>query len=266
MRIMMAMAAVLAACETAGGDGAAVQAVAGPAVTVTVRAEGQLAVSWSADPAAVQYRVYQQAGGGAFAFLDSVGGSPPATSYVATGLSGESTYCYAVVSAFGDGGESAPSVPVCASPSGHIAAGTEIRAFAPVLAQNEGAWSAPHVVTDATGRSLIATTSLTGGASRIALTHDGCAVLSALTVLVSGHQSDANFVVERFNPSLPGGFDRLGVPTLDNGRGDSWSAVPVSVAAATLAADDILYLNLSVSTQRVGYSVGGVVATYDQCQ
>jgi hypothetical protein len=115
---MILIAMAMAGCM-AGGERAAVQEVAGPSgVTVTVRAEGQLAVSWTADPAAVKYYVYQAAGGGQLAFAASVIGSPPSTSYIATGLSGGVSYCYAIESVYADGSTSDIGAAGCGTATG----------------------------------------------------------------------------------------------------------------------------------------------------
>lgn len=119
--MLLIMVAMCAGC--AGGDeDAAVQAVAGPGgVTVTPRAAGQLAVSWSADPAAVKYYVFQGAGGGLPSFAASVldsGGGPPSTSYIATGLSDGVRYCYAIESAYADGTMSDMGAAGCGTATG----------------------------------------------------------------------------------------------------------------------------------------------------
>jgi hypothetical protein len=108
------MAATIAACEVAGGAGVAIQEVAAPSgLTVTPRAADQLAVSWSADLAAVQYRVYQAAGGGALALAATVTGGPPSTSYIADSLAAGVQYCFAVQSGYTDGSTSDVGAPVC---------------------------------------------------------------------------------------------------------------------------------------------------------
>jgi hypothetical protein len=116
--VMMWMLVALAGCELAS-DGTTVQAVAGPGgVTVTVRDVGQLAVSWTADPLAVRYRVFE---GGALvaSVFDSQGGAP-ATSWIADGLdAGE--HCYTVSSGYADGSTSSPGAAACA-----IAAGASV--------------------------------------------------------------------------------------------------------------------------------------------
>lgn len=87
----------------AGGDSVAVQAVAGPGgVTVTERAAGELAVSWAADPAASQYRLWRSTGGTpslVATVFDSAGGKP-STSYIDTGLASGILYCYSVQSLY----------------------------------------------------------------------------------------------------------------------------------------------------------------------
>lgn len=121
MRTTILIAVMCSACAT-GDEGATAQAVAGPGgVTASVRAAGQLAVNWSADPAAVKYYVFQGAGGGLPSFVASVldsSGGPPSTSYIATGLSDGVRYCYAIESAYADGTMSDLGAPGCASASG----------------------------------------------------------------------------------------------------------------------------------------------------
>lgn len=84
----LAMVLALAACGAESG-GAIAQAVKGPSVTVTARPDPrQLAVSWTADPAATSYQVFQSANGGTFALAASVfdsSGGPPSTSWIADG-------------------------------------------------------------------------------------------------------------------------------------------------------------------------------------
>lgn len=116
--VAMWMVTMQAGCELAS-DATAVQAVAGPSVTVTVRDVGQLSVSWTADSAATSYQVYQSAGGGAFSLVATVfdsGGGAPATSWIADELSA-GAYCYAIRAVYPTG-QSDPSVAKCASASG----------------------------------------------------------------------------------------------------------------------------------------------------
>lgn len=121
--LLLLAAVSSAACEVAR-DGTTMQAVAGPAVTVTVRGEGQLAVSWTADAAASQYQVFQSAAGGALAVVasvfDSSGGAPP-TSYVADALTASVQYCYAVRAGYPDGTVSELATPRCETAAGAAA-------------------------------------------------------------------------------------------------------------------------------------------------
>lgn len=116
------VAHVLAACMTdpAGPlERGAEQAVAGPGgVTVTPRtAADQLAVSWTADPAASQYFVFRSQGG-ASTLVATIFGPAPSTSYVDTGLSGGTSYCYAIQSQYADGSTSDIGASACATASG----------------------------------------------------------------------------------------------------------------------------------------------------
>lgn len=116
------VAHVLAACMTdpAGPlERGAEQAVAGPGgVTVTPRtAADQLAVSWSADAAAVKYFVFRSQGG-ASTLVATIFGPAPSTSYVDTGLSGGTSYCYAIQSSYPDGTASSLGAAGCGATSG----------------------------------------------------------------------------------------------------------------------------------------------------
>ncbi|HEX3766150.1 MAG TPA: hypothetical protein VHW23_45960 [Kofleriaceae bacterium] len=142
MRMMMVIAAICAGCTGPGGESAAAQAVAGPGgVTVTAPAAGELAVSWSADPAAFKFYVYQSAGGGSFAFVASVldaSAMPPApTTYTATGLTGGVQYCFEVQSAYPDGTMSEIGAAGCgtATSAGEPAASAQRRRNVPLVLQ-----------------------------------------------------------------------------------------------------------------------------------
>lgn len=130
MRMMVLIAVMCGACEVAA-SGTAVQAIAGPGgVTVTPRVDpGQLAVSWTADPAATSYQVFQSAGGGPLAFaasvFDSSGGVPP-TSYIADGLS-EGSYCYSIRASYSDGSTSELGPQACATVIGDASTGAPLR-------------------------------------------------------------------------------------------------------------------------------------------
>lgn len=103
-------------CVASGGERAAVQEVTG--VTVTVRDAGQLAVSWTVDPLASRYLVYQSVGGALPALVATVfdsGGGAPSTSWIATNLTGGVEYCFAIRSGFADGGVGAPGGSGCAT-------------------------------------------------------------------------------------------------------------------------------------------------------
>ena len=122
MRTMILIAVMMGGCVASGAEGAVVQAVAGPGgVTVTPRPEaGQLAVSWTADPAATQYRVMRSSGQ-AFALVatvfDSSGGTPT-TSYIDTGLTPGAQYCYAIVSIYADASTSSLGTAGCSPAPG----------------------------------------------------------------------------------------------------------------------------------------------------
>lgn len=133
MRKMFLIMMVAGGC-VAASEGAAVQAVAGPGgVTVTARPDpSQLAVSWSADAAATQYRVLRSSGGAAFTFVASVSGAPPSTSYVDTGLSGGVSYCYALQSVYAGGAASDVGASACAPGSGGAAPAT-VRVSVPLF-------------------------------------------------------------------------------------------------------------------------------------
>lgn len=118
MRTTMVLMAMCAGCVTSG-ERATIQEVTG--VTVTVRDAGQLAVSWTADPVAARYLVYQSAGGALPALVATVldsGGGAPATSWIATGLTSGVEYCYSIRSVFADGGVGAPGGSACGTATG----------------------------------------------------------------------------------------------------------------------------------------------------
>lgn len=134
MMTMMFLIAVATGCEMAGGDGVAVQAVAGPGgVTVTAPVAGELAVGWTADTAAWKYYVFQSTAGGVFVDVASVlnplappfSTTPPApTTYTATGLTGGTRYCYAIEAAYPDGTMSEMGIAGCGTASGEGGGGT----------------------------------------------------------------------------------------------------------------------------------------------
>lgn len=132
--LMFLVAAGLAACAIEQDGVAAAQAVAGPG-GVTVAATlvaGELAVSWSADPAAWKYYVLQSTSGPGGPFVDAASvldpsQLPPApTRWTATGLASGS-YCYAVRSAYIDGTTSELGAVACGTPrDGGPAAGGDV--------------------------------------------------------------------------------------------------------------------------------------------
>jgi hypothetical protein len=109
-------------------EGTAVQDVAGPGgVTVAVpmvggvSIAGELTVSWTADPLAATYCVFQSAQGGAFSSVACLagqsGGSPP-TTWTATGLTGGAGYCYSIQSGYDNGTVSDPGATGCGTAVG----------------------------------------------------------------------------------------------------------------------------------------------------
>jgi len=93
----------------------------GPTVTVTQRATGDLALSWSEDASASAYHVFQSAAGGAYVDVATVfdsSGGPPATSYIASGLTAGTVYCYAIQSSYASGAVSNPGAVACMASTG----------------------------------------------------------------------------------------------------------------------------------------------------
>lgn len=118
LAVLLGVLCLLGGGCTSAGETAAVQAVAGPVVTVTPRAPDQMAVSWSVDPVASQYLVYQSADSGPFMLAASVfdsSGAPPATSWIADGLTAGVSYCFSIVSAYPDGSISDFGASACGS-------------------------------------------------------------------------------------------------------------------------------------------------------
>lgn len=119
------IAAIVMGCVPSDdrGEESSTQAVAGPGgVVVTAPAACQLTATWTADPLAFKYYIYQAADGGALAFTASVldpSAQPPApTTYTASQLIGGTTYCYAVQSAYPDGSTSDIGAMGCAVATG----------------------------------------------------------------------------------------------------------------------------------------------------
>lgn len=255
MRTMVLIAVMMAGCMP-GGERSAVQAVAGPGgVTVTVRAAGQLAVSWSADTAAVQYRVLRSTSGGAFMLLDSVAGSPPSTSYIDTALSGGVSYCYAIAAAYSDGSTSDPGAPVCAAMSTAIDRVKALSALN-VVGQSGGNWTAGMGVNAA---FAISTSGVTLGTPWLAVPVDldpGDRVKS-IDLAVFGTGAQLSVLVNAVNAAMVG----TSIGSVAVQPSTSWSHVPLDVADTTLAAGGTFQIVLSASGP--GIRVGTITVTYD---
>lgn len=125
LRTMTMWVAMIATCGVAACEvdpGAVEAGVArpvslppGPAVTVTPRSTGELAVSWTSLSVA-SYSVLRGVGGGTPAMVATVGA--PTTSYIDSDLAAGSTYCYQVVGVFEGGATTAASASACASAGG----------------------------------------------------------------------------------------------------------------------------------------------------
>lgn len=127
--VYMCLAVALVACAVGDGVTDQSQAIAGPGgVTVSPRDAGQLAVSWSADGAAAQYRVFRSQGAGAalVATVFDSGGGSPSTSYIDTGLAGSTSYCYAIQSTYPGGAASDIGAPGCGLAADSIAAPAQV--------------------------------------------------------------------------------------------------------------------------------------------
>lgn len=229
MFLSMVVAVSAVGCLTGGGERAAIQAVAGPGgVTATVRAAGELAVNWTADPAATKYYVYQASGGNPLAYAASVIGAPPATSYVATGLIGGVVYCYAIESGYADGTMSGLGTTGCATATGSggggvrtlvvpvvgpVASGTQVALFAQVTGLESNPATGPTNLYVPLGLQ-VGTTIVTirarvqdGGPTRVRPTlmhqHDGPPT-QTLAALVDGPVSSGSGAEETlsFSPNI----------------------------------------------------------------
>jgi hypothetical protein len=164
---------MLCACNVSSDLDTAVQEVTGPSgVTVTVRAEGQLAVNWTTDPLASQYRVFRSSAGGSFTLAASVfdsSGGAPSTSYVDTNLSRNILYCYAIESTYSNGTMSDIGAQGCGTTTagGVTPAGTTINS--PVMSPgnnnnwNPSGFSSASLVRVSTGSGFPFLTGLSGG-------------------------------------------------------------------------------------------------------
>jgi titin len=98
-------------------------------VVATAVSSTEIDVSWTAAPTATKYFVFESQAGGPFAFRATV--LAPGTTFAATNLISNTTYCYQLVTTFPDGSESAPSAPpACATTAGGPVAPTGVTATA----------------------------------------------------------------------------------------------------------------------------------------
>jgi hypothetical protein len=144
------IAVVMVGC-VASGERSTMQAIAGPSVTVAPRAAGELAVSWSSDPAAVRYRVFE--GGALVADVFDSGGGAPATSWIASGLAaGE--HCYLVASIYADGSTSDTGAAACAMVGGAAAQGS-MRLSVPLFAPGTSSVFPSRFLTTSGGSGVV---------------------------------------------------------------------------------------------------------------
>lgn len=267
MILMAAMAMAMAGCM-AGGEGAAVQEVAGPGgVAVTVRAAGQLAVSWSADAAAVQYRVLRSAGGGGLTFLDSVGGGgAPATSYIDTGLAAGVQYCYALESAYPDGSTSAVGPSGCGA-TGPITIplpGTRTVRFYPDFTRNTAFASANCA--DGAGIERLCEFSTGAGAATIAVTYDvGLTPVSASVDVLGAASGRVNFgLTLTYAQDSSSTLIGIGQRVDSNRTAQRWGSFSVPVATSVPPLGPTSVFALLVGVDGAGYGIGDVTVTFQE--
>jgi len=82
-------------------------------ITATAVSSFEIDVSWSPVPSAAKYFVFESQAGGPFNFRATV--VAPGTALQATGLAGNTMYCYELASGLTDGQTTAVSAPVCAT-------------------------------------------------------------------------------------------------------------------------------------------------------
>jgi fibronectin type 3 domain-containing protein len=85
-------------------------------VTATAASNAEIDLSWTPFPTAFKVFVFESVAGGPFTFRTTV--LAPGTTYAATGLLTNTTYCYQLVSTLIDGSESAPSAPPACATTG----------------------------------------------------------------------------------------------------------------------------------------------------
>lgn len=265
--VMMWMLVALAGCELAS-DKTAVQEVAGPGgvVVAATPVAGELAVTWSPDPAGpFKYYVFQSTSGadGPFTFVKSIldqSASPPApTSYTAQGLAGGVEYCYAIESAYTDGSTSELGAAGCGAAQG--AAPTRSRRFYPTVIANDGTWSQ----TDGFGVPGLVASGVSTTGLYLALPYDEGDRITGLSIDVKGTGSGVvSFSVtsELYNTPITSS-SVLSLLEDSNRPGGSWSvAVMPSFTPKVLTGHRFLYLGVTHSAG--GYAIGTVEMFFDR--
>lgn len=199
-------------------------------VTVTARAPDQLAVSWSADPLASQYDVFQSAGGAAFTLTANVfdsSGGPPATSFIAAGLTAGVQYCYTIESVHPDGTSTSTGSQGCAFTTGAAQPTRTLSlAFPAFVGMNLFSYSSSANMVEWSGpNSVMATVPVEAGhvitAFRVTV-KDGTAGPTLLSAALRAVSSAA-----------PGNNTVIGAPLLSNGTGSSQTLTSGQLAATT---------------------------------
>lgn len=254
MRTMILIVVAMVGCVPVG-ERAVAQAVAAPRVSVTVRAAGELAVSWTEDLAAVRYNVRESSALVASVF-DS-GGGPPATSWIATGLD-EREHCYTVESVYADGETSSPGAAACAVAS---ASATRSRRFHPTVIATDGTWSQ----SDGFGVPCLVSSGVSTTGLYLAIPYEDGDRITGLSLDVKGNGvTDASFAVttELYNTPLTGASNLALLDDIDR-AGGSWSvAVLPNFTPRVLTGDRFLYL--TATHNGGGYSIGTVQMFYDR--
>lgn len=251
MRTMTSAVVVmaLAACG-AEGDGATAQAIAGPGgVTVTVRAVDQLAVSWTAVPTASKYYVYQGPDAQHLAYVASVTGAPPATSYIATGIASGLSYCFAISSGFGDGSESDLSEAMC---SGGGGGGTPAAAtHVPLTIFTSFGWTQTVVSFGSGPQAFIESTA--AGAAFVWLPATSGARLRSVTFAAEGANGQASLTSVKVLRFFKDGAGAQPVGAIAPGPSlsASWSDVALDAGAALVGDDSDLAIQFDAATPGV---------------
>jgi fibronectin type 3 domain-containing protein len=233
-------------------------------ITATAVSSFEIDLSWSAVPAAAKYFVFESQAGGAFNFRATV--VAPGTTLQATGLAGNTMYCYELASGLTDGSTTALSAPVCATtaPAVQPPGGLLVTALSDtrILVQWQPASSAvKYVVYQATGGdptftpvgSVVGTAFLAIG---LLATTDYCYRVTGLDAFGRESAPSATLCDETFAAGLGGveGSWKLdegaGTTAIDSsgfGRNGAITSATYSLADRPSIADDRSALSFSSS-------------------